>query len=69
MDLAPYVWWNATQPEDVKEQQKSRGEMMESSAKALAAVATAIDKLNTAGVDFDAGYLLEQTGLKLRREE
>ena len=69
MDLAPYVWWNATQPEDVREQQKSKGETMESSAKALSSVAVAIEKLGAAGVDFDAGYLLEQTGLKLRREE
>lgn len=66
-DHAPYVFFNAVQPEDTKEQQKSGSEMMESYGKALQSLGTAIEKLNEAGTEYDLDYMLEQMGMKLKR--
>ena len=69
MDLAPYVYWNLTEPADIDEQRRSTGELMKTSAAALQALGQAIEKLDAAGVKYDVDYLVEQVGLKLRRDE
>jgi hypothetical protein len=69
MDLAPYTYWNATQPEDVKEQQTTTAKTAESMGKALGAVAGATEKLDAAGVQYDLEYMLEQVGVRLRRPD
>jgi hypothetical protein len=67
MDLAPYVWWNLTQPADVVEERESLSKATESYGKALQALGTAVEKLDAAGVAYDLDYMMEQMGLKVRR--
>jgi hypothetical protein len=58
-----------TEPADIDEQRRSTGELMKTSAAALQALGQAIEKLDAAGVKYDVDYLVEQVGLKLRRDE
>lgn len=69
MDLAPYVYWNCVEPENVRDQQETASKATESYGKALSALGTAIEKLETADVEYDVGYMLEQMGLRLKRDE
>lgn len=73
MDLAPYVWWNCTSPEDVKEQADGVAERAKSMAAAMQSLGTCVEKLQGAGLvdgeDFEFDYLLEQTGFKLKRDD
>ena len=67
MDLAPYVYWDVTAPEDTREQEETEAERIKAIGTAMQAVATAIEKLSTAGEDVDMGFVLEQMGIRLRR--
>ncbi len=67
MDLAPYVYWNCSQPEDIKEQQETASKATEAYGKAFQAVGTAVEKLDAGGVDYDLDYMIEQMGIKLKR--
>ena len=72
MNLAPYIYWDVTAPADVTEQQETAAKGAEAAAKAMQAVAGAVKGLTEAGLaagrDFDVGYMLEQAGVRLRRE-
>lgn len=66
-DLAPYVYWDVTAPEDTREQEETEAERIKAIGTAMQAVATAVEKLGNAGEDVDMGYVLEQMGIRLRR--
>lgn len=69
MDLAPYVYWNCVEPEDVRDQQETSSKATEAYGKALQALGTAVEKLDAAGIPYDLDYMLEQMGMRLRRDE
>lgn len=72
MDLAPYIWFDATTPEDSREQANDAAEQAKKTASALQSVATAVEKLQAAGlqegVDYSIAYMLEQAGVRLLPE-
>ena len=68
-DLAPYVGWNATQPEDTREQADAAAERAKNWSGALQGLGVAIEKLGELGVPFDLAYMLEQIGLNLERPD
>lgn len=65
MDLAPYVYWDVTEPEDVKEQLDTHAKEIETTARAMQAFSTAVEKLSSAGIPFDAQTLAKQCGIDL----
>ena len=66
MDLAPYVYWNCVEPEDVREQQKSRGELAKNMTSALKDFSESLAQLETNGLRVDPYLLSAQMGLELQ---
>lgn len=68
-DLAPYVWWDATPPEDFAAKAEALARHGQQRAQALSQLSQALDKLRTGGVtleESDVAHLAEQCGLSLR---
>lgn len=64
-DLAPYVWWDATPPEDLVERAQQAAERGATRAKTILDLANAVEKLGGAKA-VNVGLLAEQCGIDLQ---
>lgn len=66
-DIAPYVWWDATPPEDIEAREERRAKDGQMRAQTLQTLANAIPLLQQVVPDMDVEFVLKQCGVPLKR--
>lgn len=64
-DLAPYVWWDATPPDDYEQRRDAEAKRGQQRAATLQALSAAVKGLAEQGVRCDVAHLADQCGMTL----
>jgi hypothetical protein len=64
-DLAPYVWWDATPPDDYEQRRDAEAKRGQQRASTLQALASAAKAFGDQGVRCDVAHLADQCGMTL----
>lgn len=67
-DAAPYVYWDATPPEDLTEKHKAEAQAASQKAATVASLVAAIPALRELYPDLDPSFVFEQCGVTLFRD-